>query len=86
MATLTKKGQVTVPKRIRDALGIGPGSEVEFDLDEGRVVLRKRVPTEALRKWEGYLRGRLAGGSVDETMEMLRGERCVGEVDEAPQG
>ena len=27
---LTIKGQVTIPKQIRDHLGIGPGSEVEF--------------------------------------------------------
>lgn len=40
MSTITVKGQVTVPKPIRDALGLTPGSQVAFDLDEqGRVVL-----------------------------------------------
>ena len=39
--TLTSKGQVTLPKHIRDALGLGPGSAVDFELDEqGRVVIR----------------------------------------------
>ena len=39
--TLTSKGQVTIPKHIRDALGLGPGSAVDFELDEqGRVVLK----------------------------------------------
>ena len=39
--TLTSKGQVTIPKHIRDALGLGPGSAVDFELDEqGRVVIR----------------------------------------------
>jgi AbrB family looped-hinge helix DNA binding protein len=36
MATsVTSKGQVTIPKRVRDALGITPGSKVEFDLAGG---------------------------------------------------
>ena len=79
MATVTSKGQVTLPKRIRDALGIQPGTEVEFDLEEGRAIMRKRVPMEAFAEWEGRLRGKLPGASVDETMEMLRGERCADE-------
>jgi antitoxin PrlF len=30
MSRMTSKGQVTIPKRIRDHLGLKPGSEVEF--------------------------------------------------------
>jgi antitoxin PrlF len=82
MTTVTRKGQVTLPKRIRDALGVQPGSEVEFDLEEGRAVMRKRVPIEAFAEWEGLLRGKLPGASVDETMEMLRGERSGDEEDQ----
>jgi AbrB family looped-hinge helix DNA binding protein len=29
-ATLTSKGQLTVPKAVRDALGVGPGDRVDF--------------------------------------------------------
>jgi len=40
--TLTVKGQVTIPKPIRDALGLAPGSAVDFALNrEGQLVLRK---------------------------------------------
>lgn len=40
--TLTSKGQVTIPKQVRDALDLGPGSEVEFAVNrEGDVVLHK---------------------------------------------
>lgn len=40
--TLTVKGQVTIPKQIRDALGLTPGSAVNFALNrEGQVVLHK---------------------------------------------
>ncbi|MDO8670517.1 MAG: AbrB/MazE/SpoVT family DNA-binding domain-containing protein [Dehalococcoidia bacterium] len=75
MPTVTSKGQVTLPKQIRDALGIDPGSEVEFELEEGRAILRKSINTEVLARWEGYLRGQLPAGSVDEMIESLRGER-----------
>lgn len=40
--TLTSKGQVTIPKKIRDALHLQPGSAVEFAVNaSGEVVLRK---------------------------------------------
>jgi len=43
--SVTSKGQVTIPKRVRQALGITPGSRVEFDLDKGgaRLKLVKRL-------------------------------------------
>jgi AbrB family looped-hinge helix DNA binding protein len=42
--SVTSKGQVTIPKRVRQALGITPGSKVEFDLEGGgaRLKLVKR--------------------------------------------
>ncbi|MBI1731696.1 MAG: AbrB/MazE/SpoVT family DNA-binding domain-containing protein [Gammaproteobacteria bacterium] len=46
--SVTSKGQVTIPKRIRHALGITPGSKVEFDLAQGgaRVrLVKKQVPS-----------------------------------------
>ena len=40
MPRMTSKGQVTIPKRIRDYLGLKPGSQVEFEPTEnGKVVL-----------------------------------------------
>jgi antitoxin PrlF len=40
--TITSKGQVTIPKRIRDALQLEPGNAVEFVVNrEGEVVLRR---------------------------------------------
>lgn len=40
--TVTTKGQVTIPKRVREHLGIVPGSAVEFDLNkDGQIVLLK---------------------------------------------
>jgi AbrB family looped-hinge helix DNA binding protein len=40
--TVTSKGQVTIPKPVRDRLGIKPGNAVDFRMDpDGRVVLLK---------------------------------------------
>ena len=40
--TMTSKGQVTVPKAVREALGLAPGSAVAFEMDaDGRVLVRK---------------------------------------------
>ena len=53
---VTEKGQVTIPKHVRDRLGIAPGSEVEFVPDEkgARLILidgpRHRSP-EAFEAW-----------------------------------
>jgi antitoxin PrlF len=40
-STVSEKGQVTIPKALRDRLGIGPGQVLDFDEDNGRLVARK---------------------------------------------
>lgn len=80
MATnVTTKGQVTIPKAVRDLLGIEPGSRVTFEVgDDGRVFLRKegasgrtiKAPSRFAR-----LRGSAtADMSTDEIMALTRGE------------
>ena len=39
-AKVTSKGQITIPKRVREALGIATGTRVEFILEEGGATLR----------------------------------------------
>ncbi|MBN9432939.1 MAG: AbrB/MazE/SpoVT family DNA-binding domain-containing protein [Bosea sp.] len=74
-ATVTRKGQVTIPKPMRDRLGLSPGSSVGFRLDgEGHVVMSK-APAAAPSSVFERLRGRLAGGpATDEVMALTRGE------------
>lgn len=74
---LTSKGQVTIPKRIRDALGLMPGSAVDFGIDNaGEVVIRK-AGAQARRKPDRF---EAARGKADiklrthELMALLRGE------------
>ncbi|KPF48832.1 AbrB family transcriptional regulator [beta proteobacterium AAP51] len=44
--TLTSKGQVTIPKRIRDAMQLAPGTQVEFSVNAaGEVVLHPARPS-----------------------------------------
>jgi antitoxin PrlF len=74
MPRMTTKGQVTIPKRIRDHLGLKPGSEVEFEYVEGgKVVLKAPNRTRATSRF-GALRGTLGPGmSGDELMKLTRG-------------
>lgn len=62
-ATITSKGQVTIPKAIRDRLDLDAGTEVEFELTEdGTVAVRpKRPAMERLRD----VRDALADHDVD---------------------
>lgn len=77
MATITSKGQVTIPKEVREALDLAPGTEVDFIRQDGNVVLRRRMSPEALEKWRGSSHGPLPGGAqtVDELIALLRGPR-----------
>ena len=46
-STLTSKGQVTIPKEIRDALDLSPGDRVGYELEDGSVRLRRVDPFDA---------------------------------------
>jgi len=79
---VTEKGQVTIPKEIRDRLKIGPGSEVDFIADDkgARLVVVARGPVESEEDFETWLKSRsgtfdTGGMTTDEFMEWLRGPR-----------
>lgn len=75
--TLTRKGQVTIPKQIRDALKLEPGSSVDFAVNkEGDVVIHK-VGARPSRKPDRFeaARGKAdVKWRTDELMALLRGE------------
>jgi AbrB family looped-hinge helix DNA binding protein len=75
--TLTSKGQVTVPKKIRDYLGLRPGSLVGFTLGRAGEVIVKPVATPKTPRRKGRfdkLKGTLhTGKRTDALMRLLRG-------------
>jgi antitoxin PrlF len=73
MTTMTSKGQVTIPKRMRQTLGLKPGSDVAFELVNGQVVVKKAGKTGKSRfaKVSGTLKDPL---STDQIMTLLRGD------------
>jgi len=75
--TVTTKGQVTIPKKVRDLLGIKPGSAVTFEVaEDGQVIFGKvgrhgtaaRPPSRFAK-----LRGRASAGmTTEEIMNLTR--------------
>ena len=55
-AVLSEKGQVTIPKLIRDGMGLVPGSVLDFEEDNGRIIVRKVLAENPISAWRG--RGR----------------------------
>jgi AbrB family looped-hinge helix DNA binding protein len=39
MAKITSKGQLTIPKQIREALGVKPGDRILFSIEEGKTFI-----------------------------------------------
>ena len=81
---VTEKGQVTIPKHIRVAAGVVPGSEVSFSLDGGRIVMtpvatgvkddrRDRLRAAAARVRES-MKAEFRQLGAEEIMKFLRGE------------
>ena len=76
--TMTSKGQVTIPKRVRDAAGLKPGKAVDVDYVDGKVVVS---PAKKLRNTEFERKLRRArasfdigGMTTDEYMKLMRGD------------
>ena len=73
--TVTAKGQVTIPKPVRDLLGIVPGSKVDFRRGaDGNVILVRADNATRPSRFE-KLRGHAGQGlSTDAIMALTRGE------------
>jgi antitoxin PrlF len=73
--TVTAKGQVTIPKGVRNLLGIIPGSKVDFHrASDGSIVLRKVDQSPSPSRFD-RLRGHAGTGlGTEAIMAMTRGE------------
>jgi AbrB family looped-hinge helix DNA binding protein len=69
-ATVTSKGQITLPKEIRDALSVHPGDRVMFWRNPpGQVVVE--AETRSLMSLKGVLKGKRKGVTVEEMNEAI---------------
>lgn len=71
-----ERGQVTIPKEIRERFGLKPETEVQFRVVKDLLVIQKKPTKLKLDKWKGRCKrafARLGYKSVDEFMEDVRG-------------
>lgn len=69
-AVVSEKGQVTIPKRLRDRLGIAPGVVLEFREEAGTLVASKASGEDAVASVYGILD---VGRPVDDLVDEMRG-------------
>jgi AbrB family looped-hinge helix DNA binding protein len=70
-ATVAERGQITLPKAVRDALGLTKGTLLTVELDGGRIILRKNVD-DAISRARGKFK-LPPGTTTDDIMRELRG-------------
>ncbi len=70
--TLTSKGQVTVPQRVRERLGLRAGDKIEFSEEDGGFRVTKVCPENPFANYRGYL-AEFAGKRTDDLIEEWRG-------------
>lgn len=64
-AKVGARGQAVIPKPIRDQMGIRPGDQVSFTIEEGRIVVEKVNPEELLEEFLGAYEKRELPENVD---------------------
>jgi AbrB family looped-hinge helix DNA binding protein len=72
-ATVTSKGQITIPQAIRRKLNLQPGTVLEFDEKADHLKATRRVDVEKMRSVIGIGKEELSGRTASEWMEFLRG-------------
>jgi AbrB family looped-hinge helix DNA binding protein len=71
-----ERGQVTIPKDIREQFGLGPETEVEFRVVKGSILLKKAPKKLNIQKWKGHSKASFAAlgySSVDKFIDDVRG-------------
>ena len=90
----TDKGQVTIPKHIRLAAGVAPGSEVTFSLEGSKIVItpvgtavkddRRAMLRAAAARVRGSLSPQFKQLGADDIMKFLRGDEAAPPAPPAP--
>ena len=69
-SVVSEKGQVTIPKPLRERLGIKPGQVLDFCEEEGRLVARKMKEVDPIRSVYGIIKTKRR---TDQIIDTLRG-------------
>ncbi|GAB3049066.1 AbrB/MazE/SpoVT family DNA-binding domain-containing protein [Stenotrophomonas tumulicola] len=69
-ATVAERGQITLPKAVRDALGLTKGTQLTVELEGGRIILRKSVDDAISRA-----RGKFALDGFDSSAAAVKAVR-----------
>ena len=73
--TVTSKGQVTIPKAVRDLLGLEPGTQVDFRRAADGAIVIERADKKPAKSFFAKFRGTAPEGmTTDELMALTRGE------------
>lgn len=76
-STLSERGQITIPKKIREQLGLRPGQELEFETRDGLLIGRKRMARDPVSAVTAILNPL----DVDRALEESRGPKWSPELD-----
>jgi len=74
---VTEKGQITIPKQLRDASGILPGSHVSFVLEGGKIIIQKAGTGTDDRRAALRAAAARVRASLDEPFRQMDGEAIM---------
>jgi AbrB family looped-hinge helix DNA binding protein len=77
-STLSERGQITIPKKLREQLGLRQGQHLDFEIQDGVLIGRKGVVGDPVRDVTGILNLDL---DVDRALEESRGPKWSLEFD-----
>ena len=73
VSRMTEKGQITIPKELRENMGLRPGDQVEFRVIKKGLEVRKQAKPGRFAQYKGFL-GHLKGKTSKELLEEMRGQ------------
>lgn len=79
--TLAERGQIVIPKEVRDALGLKPGARLQLRVEDGRLLIEKKVHLD-LSRWVGHAVD--DGLSSEQALSELRGRPVPWQVPDGP--
>ncbi|MCF6312388.1 MAG: AbrB/MazE/SpoVT family DNA-binding domain-containing protein [Verrucomicrobiales bacterium] len=74
---ISEKGQITIPKKLRDHLGLAPGVVIDFEISEGKLVGKKVSKQNSLLRWIGKGKmpdGKKRAASTESYLKSIRGK------------